>query len=144
MDEDSSGSVSHEEFVQALKDFDFHVPPNIEEELLRRFDNDGDGEVNYLEFVNFCLAYTQAESGNEDSSGAGDTDRNVDGRGFTSGSAGAHSVKRGSVMNQVRLALCRFIESQGGSTSLCAIYEKLKRDNPGLGVTIQAWVSRLP
>ena len=30
MDEDNSGSVSHEEFMQALKDFDFIVPPNIE------------------------------------------------------------------------------------------------------------------
>ena len=26
-------------------------------ELLIRFDHDGDGSINYLEFVNFCLAY---------------------------------------------------------------------------------------
>ena len=42
----------------ALEKFDFHVPNvSIRNELLKRFDHDGDGSINYLEFVNFCLAY---------------------------------------------------------------------------------------
>jgi Ca2+-binding EF-hand superfamily protein len=140
MDDDSSGSVSHEEFVQALKDFDFTVPPNVEKELLRRFDNDGDGAVNYLEFVNFCLAYAQVDGTDESNNGMTDAQRSGDGGGLASCSGSAQSMKRTSVVNQVRLALCRFVESHGSSTSLFAVFQKLNRDNPGLGVTVQAWV----
>ena len=53
-----TGTVSNNEFMIALEKFDFHVPNvSIRNELLKRFDHDGDGSINYLEFVNFCLAY---------------------------------------------------------------------------------------
>lgn len=132
MDDDRSGRVSHDEFVLALKEFNFNIPPKIEEELLRRFDVDGDGEVNYLEFVNFCLAYSQIDGVDRTES------KTV---GFEQPDGDLSMTGHQSPANRLRLALCEFVEREGGSINLYMLYQKLSASNPDVGVTIKSWVS---
>ncbi len=144
MDTDGSGSVSHEEFVDGLRAFDFKVPPQVEQELLRRFDHDGDKSINYIEFVNFCLAYAHATGDNTGGAMAPGVHSSA-----TSGAlvaaiashAGGGFGDADSVADRVRLALCRFAESQGGAKSVSQMFVKLNEQSMGGGVTALSLVS---
>lgn len=120
MDEDGSGTVDHNEFMDALERFDFVVPnEEVRRELLQRFDHDGDGDINYVEFVNFCLAYAM--------------DSNV-------GSIAQTSSSKDTAEGRVRLALTHFVETNGGASSLSNVFVQLNAHSLGNGVLTHAMV----
>ena len=51
MDDNESKTLDHEEFTKALKDYRIEVDPRDYENLFRVFDRDGNGEINYDEFL---------------------------------------------------------------------------------------------
>ena len=51
LDADGSGSVTHREFKDGLRDLGIELPHAQMKELLATFDEDGDGEIDYDEFV---------------------------------------------------------------------------------------------
>lgn len=51
MDEDSSNSLSLQEFIKALEDYRIHINPEQQSTIFRLFDQDGNGEINYEEFI---------------------------------------------------------------------------------------------
>jgi len=51
MDEDSSNSLSLPEFIKALEDYRIFISPEQQSTIFRLFDQDGNGEINYEEFI---------------------------------------------------------------------------------------------
>jgi len=50
-DADDSGHLDKEEFAQALLDSDISIAPDALKQLISEIDTDGDGHINYVEFV---------------------------------------------------------------------------------------------
>jgi hypothetical protein len=83
--------------------------------LLIRFDHDGDGSINYLEFVNFCLAYAM------DDPKKGGMKNHL----ASHGDRDAHESK-------LRTLLTHFIDSHGGAaTALSNIFIQLTEQSLG-------------
>ena len=128
MDEDNSGTVSHDEFMVALEDFDFQLPnDSVRHELLRRFDHDGDGSINYLEFVNFCLAYAMDGEA---------TGRSADSLRDTNSGGNKDTPE-----HRVRIALSHFLETHGGAVALSKIFIQINEQTLGNGVDTGSMVS---
>jgi hypothetical protein len=110
----------------ALEKFDFHVPNvSIRNELLKRFDHDGDGSINYLEFVNFCLAYAM----------------NNDDEGVTSTTA---KTEDDTIEHAIRLKISHYLETNGGVTSLSTIFIVLNDEINGReGIELQLFIDYL-
>jgi hypothetical protein len=51
MDVDSSNSLSFPEFIKALEDYRIYINPEQQSTIFRLFDQDGNGEINYDEFI---------------------------------------------------------------------------------------------
>jgi Ca2+-binding EF-hand superfamily protein len=51
MDEDSSNTLSLREFIKALEDYRIYINPEQQSTIFRLFDQDGNGEINYEEFI---------------------------------------------------------------------------------------------
>lgn len=53
-DENGDGSISREEFEQGLHKAGFRLSSDAREQLVKRLDIDGDGLIEYHEFVRFA------------------------------------------------------------------------------------------
>jgi hypothetical protein len=51
IDDDDSKSLSHDEFFKALRDYRITKDPDEQDAIFRAFDRDGNGEINYDEFL---------------------------------------------------------------------------------------------
>ena len=54
IDKDGGGTVERSEFMKSLKNFGFKLTPPQVNRLCDLLDEDGDGEINFKEFVDFC------------------------------------------------------------------------------------------
>jgi len=68
IDKDGEGSIGREEFMKGIKKIGFKLTPNQVKRLCDLLDGDGDGGIDFKEFVEFC----------ENEDGDGDENKDVD------------------------------------------------------------------
>ena len=54
IDTDNSGAITRKEFLGVLDQIDFKISMDVHDALLDRFDVDGNGTINYRDFLRFC------------------------------------------------------------------------------------------
>jgi len=119
IDEDKSGKLSHYELHRILHEYNFGLPHNVIDQLINIADHDGDGMVDYGEFLHFLKHGVNAKSVAISAT--------KQGKAKDAGADAEHVAQ----LRQAHAMIKERIENKFGSLNLTNAFRTIDRDKSG-------------